>query len=98
MCPRFRRYGRGTTTHTHTPRAGEQCVEPETNEKLKRDLDRSYLVEHREEPLEKLGGIVLLALWETLRVAKLDSLYEETRRSEEHTSELQSRPHLVCRL
>src|SRR5690554_7788024 len=29
----------------------------------------------------------------------IDELYEEeTNRSEEHTSELQSRPHLVCRL
>src|SRR5690554_59193 len=29
---------------------------------------------------------------------EIASLYPETVRSEEHTSELQSRPHLVCRL
>src|SRR5690554_7271540 len=29
---------------------------------------------------------------------KLQSLLEQQQRSEEHTSELQSRPHLVCRL
>src|SRR5690554_446193 len=34
----------------------------------------------------------------SLRLGGSKQLYEENGRSEEHTSELQSRPHLVCRL
>src|SRR5690554_1966227 len=39
MCQRFRRYGMGTTTHTHTtPRAREQCLEPGRNGKNKNGI------------------------------------------------------------
>src|SRR5690554_7538070 len=39
-------------------------------------------------------AIILVTLGFTI----INSIYEFTIRSEEHTSELQSRPHLVCRL
>src|SRR5690554_6962563 len=46
------------------------------------------------------AGIVLFALEEDVTARGLTGLPERLQlvRSEEHTSELQSRPHLVCRL
>src|SRR3989442_7741966 len=45
-------------------------------------------------------GSVLLPLFEEdgLRLSELAARSRLSKRSEEHTSELQSRPHLVCRL
>src|SRR5690554_7335514 len=46
-----------------------------------------------------LGAILLLALTQLLMWLSMNSLAAlVVARSEEHTSELQSRPHLVCRL
>src|SRR5690554_63402 len=36
--------------------------------------------------------------WTSVLETNLSSVYRTSKRSEEHTSELQSRPHLVCRL
>src|SRR5690554_7446318 len=40
----------------------------------------------------------LYGFWESFRYASFQVISLATTRSEEHTSELQSRPHLVCRL
>src|SRR3712207_8436000 len=50
------------------------------------------LVEPGLENLERLGLVLVL------RLLVLDGHHEPGRRSEEHTSELQSRQYLVCRL
>src|SRR3989442_10545846 len=55
---------------------------------------------------QKLGAGAVVALWKTSVIevrhalaAKITSdIFARLLRSEEHTSELQSRPHLVCRL
>src|SRR2546422_3873974 len=45
-----------------------------------------------------LNGGIMPALEIMINTATVRKLIEENRRSEEHTSELQSRLHLVCRL
>src|SRR5690625_5570943 len=64
-------------------------------------LKRSDPHEAQHRIMEALGEVV----WEAQRLGKpLDNerylalIYKHTSRSEEHTSELQSRGHLVCRL
>src|SRR5690554_7334936 len=47
--------------------------------------------------LESLGIVVFIG-HQASNVEGADALVVSTARSEEHTSELQSRPHLVCRL
>src|SRR5690554_3702401 len=55
-------------------------------------LETAYLVNYG-----KLPSADELKAFEA-RVASYDDVPEGIKRSEEHTSELQSRPHLVCRL
>src|SRR3712207_8208618 len=54
---------------------------------------RTYLLEEAGVPADRL-----LYLGESLGAAVVTELATEHPRSEEHTSELQSRPYLVCRL
>src|SRR5690554_7595438 len=44
------------------------------------------------------GVLLIISLRKNQKTTAVDPLSEEELRSEEHTSELQSRPHLVCRL
>src|SRR5690554_7111492 len=68
------------------------------------NLDDSDLAAGRRQRIEVLGGIAIHHVAITVGLPALDDGevgaegFLEDIRSEEHTSELQSRPHLVCRL
>src|SRR3712207_7375620 len=49
------------------------------------------------EQFERMKGITLFGCWAHAR-RKFTEVLDENRRSEEHTSELQSRQYIVCRL
>src|SRR5690554_6974344 len=66
--------------------ATEQAYEPSFWETIDGQKVISYLV------------ICISLFFLTKSVVRIIRLYKTIKRSEEHTSELQSRPHLVCRL
>src|SRR5258707_12051050 len=51
---------------------------------------------HTTNAVHEKGGVIFLQLWHTGRASH--SSFHNGKRSEEHTSELQSRQYLVCRL
>src|SRR5690554_7337422 len=59
---------------------------------------RALITVPRETALFTPDIIILLTPYYFCHAQQADSRYGERFRSEEHTSELQSRPHLVCRL
>src|SRR3712207_7289523 len=62
------------------------------------DLSREDATDPEDPGAESAGGLYPLTASEREILQRLADLLEATRRSEEHTSELQSRQYLVCRL
>src|SRR6266498_5411431 len=69
-----------------------------TREQIGYMLERGYATGVLEEFIDGPDSGIQLALADGLRVGFAAWYATGTPRSEEHTSELQSRPHLVCRL
>src|SRR5438309_9792361 len=59
---------------------------------------RSSDLEMGADCVQKLRGMFAFALWDDRRQSLLIAIIPKRERSEEHTSELQSQFHLVCRL
>src|SRR3989442_10545661 len=93
---------------------GEKILEWLRERRQKLDLFDETLVAHQDNPLYLMGPMlyyfwlvtvvtgVILMLWyvptTTEAYSSIEHIQNDVGRSEEHTSELQSRPHLVCRL
>src|SRR5690554_7770589 len=58
----------------------------------------TLMIAHRISTVKKLDKIILIDQGRIIGIGTHKSLLKSNARSEEHTSELQSRPHLVCRL
>src|SRR5690554_7693203 len=79
-------------------RQSAQNLQQKLQGEIKPDYNESAIRDNAEELGDVTGEIAALS---ALMQAKVDAVFTEEQRaerSEEHTSELQSRPHLVCRL